>query len=213
MPDGRYVCALGDAAGKGIGAALVMAETLAALRALAASTATPLQLVLRLREILSERLANQMFVTLFLACIEPSTGRIDYVNAGHEPAALLTPGAALRWLDSTGLPLGMPVPLPLEQGRAEFAPGALLAVWSDGVTEAMQPGSNPPRMFGRERVQRWLERHRGASPAAVVDGVFTEVERFLGRAHAQDDRTMLVLRRCGASPHLPSALVEPAVDA
>lgn len=195
LPDGRFVCAVGDVAGKGMSAALVMAETLAMLRALAVGTGSPLQLVRRMRQLLSGRLAHHMFVTLFLAYLEPRSGRLDYVSAGHEPAVVLPPGEGLRWLESTGPPIGMDIPVPLHEESLVLTPGTLLAAWSDGIPEALQVGSRPPLLFGREPVQRWLEEHRQAPAAAVVDGVFAELERFLGGAHAQDDRTLLVLRR------------------
>ena len=195
LPDGRYMCAVGDVAGKGVGAAFVMAETLATLRALAPAAATPRQLALRLHDLLVERLEAHVFITLFLAYLEPWTGRFDFVNAGHEPAVLIAPGLPPQTLASTGPPIGMDIPVPLGADSIVIPPGALFAAWSDGITEALRVGSRPAEMFTRERLVERLEALREASADEVARGVLESVDTFLGGVRPQDDRTLLVLRR------------------
>src|SRR5262245_49763576 len=114
LPDGRYLYALGDVSGHGVGAALVMANALATLRALAPSVGTPLELAEQLRRLLAPRLAPHGFLTLFLGFLDPFRHRLDYVSAGHELPVLLAAGSSPRRLESTGPPIGMDLGIGLE---------------------------------------------------------------------------------------------------
>ncbi len=194
LPDGRYLYAIGDVAGKGIGAALVMAEALATLRALTPGAGSPLGLVTSLSQLLAERLAPNVFVTMFLGFLDPRTRRFDYVNAGHEPPILFAPGLAGEWLHSTGPPIGLNLPVRLHEESVTLAPGAMLAAWTDGIPEAMHARSRPPQLFTKERLFDCLEAMRESPAEEIADGVFGAVDEFLDGAHAQDDRTLLVLR-------------------
>ncbi len=197
LPDGRYLCAIGDVAGKGIGAALVMAEVLATLRALAPGAGSPLRLATNLSQLLVERLAPNVFVTMFLGILDPIARRLDYVNAGHEPLLLFAPGSAGEWLHSTGPPIGLDIPVQLHAASVTLAPGAMLAAWTDGIPEAMHVRSRPPQLFTKERLFDCLESLRQLPASEIAASVFAAVDAFLDGAHAQDDRTLLVLRDLG----------------
>jgi serine phosphatase RsbU (regulator of sigma subunit) len=197
LANGKYLYALGDVSGHGVPAALLMANALASIRALAMQTMEPLALVERLKELLARELEPHSFVTLCVAIVDPQAHRLDYVNAGHEPPALLLPGEPARQLESTGPPVGLPIPVPLEGATAPFPPGALIAVWSDGIPESLRRTPNGIEDFGRENVVRLLEELRELPANAIVAGLFEAVDSFLSGTRAQDDRTLLVLRHEG----------------
>ncbi len=195
LPDGRFLYALGDIVGKGVGAALLMTNVLATLRALARTARTPLQLATDMQESLDPQLGPHGFVTLFLGILDGQTHQLDYVNAGHEPPMLFTAPQGAQPLAPTGPPVGMRIPVPLTAGTVELPRGATLCVWSDGITEAVQLGTRPLQDFGRARALERLEALRGAPAEAIVADLFASVDAFVGGKHAQDDRTMLLLRR------------------
>lgn len=195
LPDGRYLVALGDVAGHGVGAALLMANTLATVRALAPEAPSPLHLAERLTRLLAELLRPQGFLTLFLGFLDPKFHTLEYVSAGHEYPALFVPGKPRADIDSTGLPIGLPGPISLKQASLELPPGALLCVWSDGIPDALRRCSRPPVEFSRERLLEDLEKLRDAPPGEIVQRVFDQVNVFMNCARAHDDRTLLVLRR------------------
>jgi sigma-B regulation protein RsbU (phosphoserine phosphatase) len=195
LPDGRFLYALGDIVGKGVGAALLMTNVLATLRALARTTRAPLQLAGEMQQSLDPQLGPHGFVTLFLGILDGRTHRLDYVNAGHEPPVLFAPGHDAQPLAATGPPVGMRIPVPLGADTVELAPGATLCVWSDGITEAVRVGTRPLEDFGRARTLARLEALRDAAAETIVADLFASVDAFVGGRHAQDDRTMLVLRR------------------
>jgi hypothetical protein len=195
LPDGRYLYALGDVSGKGVGAALVMANALATLRALAPAVETPLELAERLRRLLAPRLAPHGFITLFLGFLDPFRHRLDYVSAGHELPVLLAAGSPPQRLESTGPPIGMDLGIGLEAAATPIPPGSLFGVWSDGMSDALRPLPRPPQPFTPQRVLGCFERLQGGSAAEVANGVFEEVEAWLGGTPAYDDRTLLVFRR------------------
>jgi serine phosphatase RsbU (regulator of sigma subunit) len=195
LPDGRYLYAVGDVAGHGVCAALLMGEVLAILRTLAQEHMAPLALMERLRGLLTARLAPHGFITLFLGALDPASGRLDYVSAGHEPPLLLGPRRSATWLDSTGPPIGMPLPLPLTAASTVLPPGTLFAAWSDGIPEAWRQRPRPPQQYSRERLLRSLRRRHRSGLDEIAGGVFRDVEAFLGGIRAQDDRTILLLRR------------------
>jgi len=199
LPDGRYLYALGDVSGHGVGAALVMANALATLRALAPSVATPLELAEQLRRLLSPRLAPHGFMTLFLGFLDPFQHRLDYVSAGHELPVLLAAGHAPRRLDSTGPPIGMDLGIALEAAATPIPPGSLFGAWSDGIPDALRPLPRPPQPFTPQRVLGCFENLQGSSADEIADGVFAEVDGWLAGTPAHDDRALLIFRRLPAS--------------
>jgi sigma-B regulation protein RsbU (phosphoserine phosphatase) len=190
---GRVAVVLGDAAGKGPGPALVMA----ALHALVRSRLRPRpdDLGGLMREInlyLLGATPADMFVTLFLAVLDVTSGRLDYVNGGHpQPLVLAGPGAELVRLAAGGPLLGVVPAAHYGQGQIDLGPGSALALYSDGVTEALGPGGE---RFQERRLLDVL-RATHASAAAALTRVVAAVERFAGAGGPQDDVTLLILRR------------------
>jgi serine phosphatase RsbU (regulator of sigma subunit) len=195
LPGARYLYALGDVSGKGVAAALVMAETLATLRALAKTTSAPLGLMQQLQSQLAERLAPVHFVTLFLGVLDTDSQRFEYVNAGHEPGLVLAPGRAPEWLHSTGPPIGMRVPVALRSASTRIPANGLFGLWSDGLTEAMTTRRRSMEMFTRERLLGCLESIREAPAQEILRRVFQEIDSFTGDLSPQDDRTLLLVKR------------------
>jgi serine phosphatase RsbU (regulator of sigma subunit) len=196
LSDGRFVLVLGDVAGHGVGAALLMATVLGTLRAIANQVTDARHLVLRLESQLSTLLADRGFVTLFAGILDPATHRLDYVNAGHEGVLVVHPDARLQRLEPTGPPLGLPIQLPFTAASVDLPRGALLCTWSDGFHEAHRMNGEL-EFFGDEPLLDTFSLRRAEPLHVIADELFARVDAFLGDLPAADDRALLLLRRSG----------------
>jgi phosphoserine phosphatase RsbU/P len=149
-------------------------------------------LAARLHRQLFKSLAEEQFITLFLAELDPVTGHVRYVNAGHEPPVVVRKDGALETLNSTTLPFAMIEDIPLEVAEADLWPGDSIAVFSDGISEATTDGE---RFLGLDGVKEALVSHRAESLAALRGRVISLVEEFLAGGRASDDVTLLMVRR------------------
>jgi serine phosphatase RsbU (regulator of sigma subunit) len=204
LPDGRIALAVGDVSGKGLGAALLMAGTIAGLRILLQEQPRLAECVERLhRQILQASEATR-FVTLFLGLLDPATGRLEYVNAGHNPPWLLVPDGAPETLAATGLPLGLIPGATYAAASTVVPPGGILCVYSDGISEA----AAGDELYGDERLLASLRRRATEAAADQLEGILTDLRAFLGSARADDDMTLLLVRRLAAV----TAPAPPATD-
>ncbi len=189
--DGHVVFVVGDVTGKGMGAALLMSSFLATARVLYDICPDPGMLAARLDSIVSRSTDPGRFVTAFVGVLDPATGSLAYVNAGHPPG-LLVLGDEVRELPATGVPFGI---LPDQRHATDtvtLRPGELLAVYSDGIPEA-QRGDE---FFDDHRLRQALsECARDPDLAAVSRAVRGQVDAFLAGAARTDDVTLLLLRR------------------
>jgi len=191
MADGRLLFMIGDVSGKGLGAALVMSSFLSAARVLYTVCSSVAELATRLSRALHYDIAPQRFVTGVVGCLDPVAGRLEYVNAGH-PAPCVISGGRLRELEATGVPFGVLPDVPYEGASVEIEPGALVAVFSDGLPEA-QRGEE---FFDDERVRSALqEAAKLADLPAARGAILARVDEFLGGAKRTDDLTLLLLQR------------------
>jgi serine phosphatase RsbU (regulator of sigma subunit)/pSer/pThr/pTyr-binding forkhead associated (FHA) protein len=193
LEDGRFQIVLGDVSGKGIGAALLMSDVLATIRALRAVEIELNDLVARLDRHLIVSTQPEHYVTLFMAVLDPGRNHLDFVNAGHPPAYLLVPGQDPRALNSSGVPVGL-VDLPGIEFRKEdieFPPGSTLVIYSDGVSEA----ERGDELFGDERLLTILKECRGLTAEDCARTIESAVDSYLGSTQASDDTTILVLHR------------------
>ena len=137
--DGRIVLTLGDVAGKGSPAALLMALLLAALRTLVEERMEPAALVARLNIQICRHSPASRFITLVYALYEPATGRLTYVNAGQNPPLIRRRNGRFDRLHGTGIALGLFEHSEYAAAETTLEPGDLLVFYSDGITEAEDP--------------------------------------------------------------------------
>ena len=190
-PDGTLVVLQGDISGKGMGAALLMSSTLSSARVLYDACADPLSFVKRLNAVTYRSTDARSFVTLFIGCLDPVTGRLSYVNAGH-PAPMLVHGGSVRALEATGIPVGMMADFPWTQGETTIEPGELMALFTDGIPEAQ----HQDEFYEFERLSASLARHATHPDLqAVADGIIGDVDEFAAGEHRADDITLVLLRR------------------
>src|SRR5262249_7897896 len=157
--DGRIGLVVGDVSGKGMPAALMVSTLHSALHLLLDQAGFGPDLFERLNRHVLESSAANKFITLMLAELDPATGRLDYLNAGHNPALLLRHGQepALVELGSTGLPIGVLPGSRFQARSVTLEPGDLLCLYSDGITEAESPGDEE---FGTGRLLALLQEYR-----------------------------------------------------
>jgi serine phosphatase RsbU (regulator of sigma subunit) len=195
MPDGRVILALGDVAGKGSPAALLMALLLAVLRTLVDECLSPAELARRLNLQIWRHAPRSRFITLFYAVYEPRGGTLSFVNAGQNPPLLRRRSGRYERLTATGVALGMFEGSTFGEARTRLDPGDVLLLYSDGITEAEDQHGQPLEESGLELI---VERHAGAPAAALAAHVLTEVEAHAGQPRFADDLTILVLKRRSA---------------
>ena len=192
LDDGRVVVTVGDVAGKGSPAALLMALLLAILRTLVDERLEPAELVTRLNVQVSRHTPGSRFITLFYGVYEPASGMLTYVNAGHtQPLLLKTSGATQRLTDG-GIALGMFEHSTYTTGCTTIQPGELLAIYSDGITEAENAREQP---FDDAGLERTLRANRSAEIGSIATAVVQAVEAHSADTRLADDLTILLLRR------------------
>jgi sigma-B regulation protein RsbU (phosphoserine phosphatase) len=189
----RYGLALGDVAGKGLPAALLMAKLQSTLRALAANASSLAELGQKMNEILCRDGLPNRFATLVYLDVCEESGLVRVLNAGHPPPLVLR-GSRLEELSIGSMALGMLPDVTFSEQRVELAKGDVLVVYSDGLTEAMN-GSG--EFFGDERLRARLPALAGISAEAIGTRVIAAVDEFAGDARPHDDLSLVVLRLVG----------------
>ena len=194
LGDGRLVTAVGDVAGKGSPAALLMALLLAMMRTLVDERLQPAALLERLNIQVCRQAPGTRFITLFYSVFDMTTGELAYVNAGHTTPLVLGSDGTVTRLHHGGVALGMFEASTYETGRVTLGPDDLLAIYSDGITEAESPAGVPFDEGGLEEI---LLTERANNVAAIGSAVVRAVERHTSDVRFADDLTLLLLRRSG----------------
>ena len=188
---GRLLLALGDVSGKGTGAALLMTVLRAAVRAHWTDPGLA-EAVGRINRTVCQNVPSSKYVTFFLAALDPASGRLDYVNAGHNPPILVRAEGTVEKLAAGGLVLGIFETVIYEGGAVVLEPGDMLVVYSDGVTETWDPDGEE---FGEDKLVALVVSERTKSADDLQNAILCEIERFEQGARATDDRTLLLLKR------------------
>ncbi|HVQ31940.1 MAG TPA: GAF domain-containing SpoIIE family protein phosphatase, partial [Vicinamibacteria bacterium] len=189
--NGRLLLALGDVAGKGVTAAPIMAVVRAAVRD-HWSEGSPAETVARVNRTVCRNVPDNKYVTFFHASLDPATGHLAYVNAGHNPPVLVHDGGQVEALGEGGTVLGIFESAAFTEGTAQMRPGDTLLIYSDGISETFDPEGNE---FGDQGIAAVAQRTKGLEAAVVQDEIFRELERFSLGAKATDDRTLIVIKR------------------
>jgi serine phosphatase RsbU (regulator of sigma subunit) len=191
LEDGKVAVAVADVAGKGIPAALLMALLQGSLRTLLTAGFRGAALVSKLNAHLQANIPSNRLVTLFYGEFDPATGRLTYVNAGHNAPFLLR-GAGIERLPATDVALGVVAGEHFQEPQTILDPGDRLFVYTDGVTEAFDARDQE---YGDDRLTAMLESRRHLSNAELLQAVQADVLAHCGSVRPHDDMTMLVLAR------------------
>lgn len=196
VDENRWGFVIADVAGKGPAAALMMASCRATLRLCAAGEPSAATVVRRVNRALHGDMPRGMFISLFYGILDLNTNRLTYVRAGHEPAILLRAGGgAPELLSAGGLALGFdegPVfDAMLEETALDLGAGDLLALYTDGITEAANAAGEE---FGRDRMLATLVGQENVPLVRVVEKLNRYLRQFSALASRNDDRTLLLVR-------------------
>lgn len=195
VSEGRLGLVVGDATGKGVPAALVMATTCGMLQlaAQALESSSPSEVLRRVNEALLTRIPANMFVTCFYAILDPKSGSLTYANAGHDIPYLYRNGDAEE-LRARGMPLGLMPGMSYEEGETALRGEDGILFYSDGLVEAHDPEGE---MFGFPRLRALVAEH--GEERSLGNFLLEELYSFVGEGWEQeDDITLLTLRRSAA---------------
>jgi predicted ester cyclase len=193
LSDGRLGVVVGDATGKGVPAALVMATTCGMLRLAAQSYSSPGVMLQRVNEVLCPYIPANMFVTCFYAILDSESGLLRYANAGHDLPYLHHDGKA-KELRARGMPLGLMPGMHYEEKEDSLEVGDGTLLYTDGLVEAHDPQRE---MFGFPRLQALVSEH--GEEESLEEALLEELYSFVGEGWEQeDDITLVTLRRAAA---------------
>jgi len=190
--DGRLVIALGDVSGKGTAAALLMSSLHAAIHAQSASHDSLVATISAVNRYLADNIPSNRFVTLFYAELDPDSGSLSFLNAGHNPPLIVHSAGTVEQLASGGLPLGIKRDAEYREGRTQLQRGDVLVIYSDGVTEATSPTGEE---FGATRLYEVVSRNVEASAAGIRDRIESSLTKFAQGTSAADDITLVIVKR------------------
>ncbi|MCX7894944.1 MAG: SpoIIE family protein phosphatase [Thermoanaerobaculum sp.] len=184
-----------DVAGKGMGAALLAASLEALFAGPLSLHLPPAEVCQKVSDLFFARTDPAKYATCFLAHLEAATGVVRYCNAGHCPGLVVGHLGQSRQLPSTGPPLGMFPEQTYRQQEVTLQPGDTLILYSDGVTETTDPRGEE---FGLARLLELFQRHRHLPLPQLLEALEEELEQFSQTPSANDDRTLVLLRRLEA---------------
>ncbi len=188
----RVAFVVADISGKGIAAALLMANLQANLRSLCAiAKHQPDRLMCAVNQLFCENTTDGAFATLFFAEYDDTARSLRYANCGHLPALLLRADSSIERLGATATVLGIFKKWDCDLGECHLEPGDTLALYTDGITESFNAAGDE---FGESRLLEALQRHRALAPLPALTSIVDEVTRF--SPHEQHDDITLILAHC-----------------
>lgn len=193
LPDGQVALVVGDVAGKGMPAAMLMSSLQARLQILLETSDSPAFIVQKLNKSIAANCPDNRFITFFLAFLNPATGEVRYTNAGHNPPLLIRSGALPEQLQGGGIILGI---LPIAQYTEHTTvmnPGDTLVLFSDGVSEAMPNGVDEE--FGEMRIHMAVMNRPTATSGELIHGMMEDLQAWCAGAPYADDVTLLIAKR------------------
>ncbi|HEX2452938.1 MAG TPA: PP2C family protein-serine/threonine phosphatase [Vicinamibacterales bacterium] len=201
LADARLGVLIADVAGKGTSAALYMAELKGLVLSLSQIYQSPRQLLIEVNRILSENLDSRSFITMTYAVLDLAGGTMTYARAGHTPL-IFVPSPATSTVAQVLTPSGMVLGLRIDGAAEKFAElleeqrvtlhaGAIIVLYTDGITEAMNAESD---LFGESRLSRIVEEHGHLDSGELRERILREIEAFVGNADQHDDMTMILMK-------------------
>ena len=191
--DDRILFVVADVAGKSIPAAMLMATFQASLRTLSTSGIALVELVAGVNHYAcSTSMGGVRFTTAFFAELDPATGDVAYVNAGHNVPILRKHSGAVERLEAGGIPVGIFADSPYHVGTTRLESGDWLVIFTDGVVEAINQRYEE---YDEPKLIQLVDRESGSAPAELLRRLLEELDRFVGNTPQHDDMTCLLLKR------------------
>lgn len=193
LGDGRFAIVIGDVAGHGVGSGLVLSGIRSGLYLLRDELGDPLPVVERLDRMVRDSVRWRMFVTLSVAVFDRAERTLRVVSAGHPPLLhVRSDGGGTEEVGAHALPLGTRLPNALREERATLAPGDMVLLYTDGLSELTDPRGEP---YGNRELGREVDRAARLSRAtAIRDAILQDVSRYKGDAPQRDDLTLVVVK-------------------
>jgi sigma-B regulation protein RsbU (phosphoserine phosphatase) len=188
---------IADVSGKGTSAALYMAELKGLVLSLSQIYQSPRQMLIEVNRIISDNLDTRSFITMTYAVLDLDEMTMTFARAGHTPLVVLTDGTA-RSMVPNGIVVGLRIPGAqekfadlLEECRVDLRRDDVIALYTDGITEAMNASSD---LFGDARLSRLIAEHGHLDAADLRERILREIESFVGQADQHDDMTMILIK-------------------
>jgi sigma-B regulation protein RsbU (phosphoserine phosphatase) len=193
IDDERIGFIIADVSGKGVPAAIFMAVSRTLIRATALRDVSPAECLTYSNKLLAKESVNCMFVTVFYGIYNTTTGEVIYCNAGHNPPYIVKKNGEIKALPMPTQPIvGILEEYDFEEEKMKLEEGDALVLYTDGVTEAMNPAYEE---FGEPRFEETLKKAASEDCQAIIDATKSDMAAFVLDAEQSDDVTMLVLRR------------------
>jgi serine phosphatase RsbU (regulator of sigma subunit) len=192
LEDGRVVLIVADVAGKGLPAAMMMSSLQARVQVLVEDVAGAAPFTTRLNRAISAHCPANRFITFFVGILNPTTGELVYCNAGHNPPLIIRTDGPTERLEGGGLILGILGIAKYQEKTVHLRPGDVVALFSDGVTEAVRPDADEE--FGEDRLAAILETERGVSARQLIEVVKRKHAEYTAGAPQADDITLVIAR-------------------
>jgi serine phosphatase RsbU (regulator of sigma subunit) len=195
LDDRHLAMVIGDVSGKGVPAAFFMAICWATVRQLARTEPDPCRCIAKVNNALCSQNPLELFVTMFFAVLDTGTGRMTYVDGGHNPSLLVNADAGIELLKGDkGVALGVIPDLDYRSTEVMLGPGDILFLYTDGITEAMDPDLNE---YGTARLASFLASHRMQSAGELLTDLLQDIRGFAGEEPQSDDITCVAIRYQG----------------
>ena len=193
LADGRILLLLADVSGKGMGAALLASNILAAFRAL--YNAKDFDLLDATRNVSKQLQAFTRpgdFATLFIGLLNPETNSLQFINSGHNPPIVLRRDGTIKYLEASGIPIGIMDFDAWKKESIDILAGDCIFIFTDGIPEAVNSNDE---QFSDEKLEKLAKEYSGKTPEEFTDSIMMEVNNFIGESPRSDDITMIILRR------------------
>ncbi len=190
LESGETVVAVGDVSGKGAGAAMLMANLQASLRTAVGISSTLRHTVGRVNDLIFRNTPPEQYITFFVAVFDPVSRSLTYVNAGHNPPAILRSNGQTVMLDTGGIVLGCIPGVAYQEATISMSPGDMIVMYTDGVSEAMNAAEEE---FTDARVVEFASSRRHLTPAELVAALEREIISHRGKDSFDDDFTVLIV--------------------
>ena len=192
MPDGKLLFMVADVSGKGMGAALLMANILASFRILYNQPDFNLcDTVKKVSSQLVQHSDSGDYATLFIGLLDPETHHVSYVNAGHNPPMLVKGDGTFKLLDESGIPIGAMEFDLWPEGQVTLDKDDFILIFTDGVTEA----ESVIGQYGEERLEKYVSKRCNFSAEKIGEYIFQDVLNFIEDYPRSDDITMMIVQR------------------